>query len=281
MNDRDLVKPMVLDMPLLTDPEKFFNTNDDSNNNNKNPRDCHHFDNGFIETSNKYQTEAADVPANLCLESQYHHDLNRVIINYTHHSEESLTNSDAPVSDDDISEFLIFHKKSPMECDPKLKNGCHVQLKRIEIPETKKPVTNPSKRVTRSQSSIFVSTAPKRKSKKAKHIQPRALKDSNGSSRPIDDLKSNLSCDAFERPKIVLKIVRKNQANRKKSVYQCFDLCQLNNRSAIKECSVVIEPLQILNPVSMKPFFFCPNSLSCGIQINPILRTESFAKMSQ
>lgn len=202
-------------MPLVIDISKCTDTFDDSNNNS------------FIGTSNNNQS--------IGFEKQHLQDFNQINqLQFTsNHSDESLANSDLRVvSDDDISEFLVFHKKKRMESDPKLLNGCFVKIKKSERPKTPKWTVTLAdtnfRRVTRSKSKLFVKE---------------------------------------ERPKIVLKFVREKQSKEEKSsYYPCHNVRPLESQIPIKECGVVIEPLQISNPVSMtsrtkKPNIFLSSPL--------------------
>lgn len=140
-------------MPLLNDlsTETFASTSDDSNNNpymsilynNKSLAE------NFNGTNREHHIETDLLINSFDFERQNLQDLDQInrFDNCTaYHSDESVNpDNDVAVSDDDISEFLIFHKKSKLindqqmqllDDDQQLKNGCFVKLMNCEIPKT-------------------------------------------------------------------------------------------------------------------------------------------------
>lgn len=144
-------------MPLLNDlsTETFASTSlvcDDSNNNN--PYMSLHYNNKslaekFNGTNGEHHIETDLLVNRFDFERQNLHDLdqlNRFDNCTAYHSDESVNpDNHVAVSDDDISEFLVFHKKSKLindqqiqllHDDQQLKNGCFVKLTKCEIPKT-------------------------------------------------------------------------------------------------------------------------------------------------
>lgn len=156
-----------------------------------------------------------------------------------------------PVSNDDISEFLVFHekKRSPTD-DPKLNLRCTVKLQKLpcEIPKNEKPNSEKplkdDKMVTKRKLAAIQSKAKKFKRRES-ILLCNHLPEYSNRRQPVRAVRSK---GGEERPKIVLKIVKD-----KENSYRCYNpLADIKNRFELKECNVAIERLRTSNFVSIK-----------------------------
>lgn len=216
-NNGNLVDRVALDMPLLNDlspsesTEIFDNvTSDDSNNNNYNPCASYHFDiksskNNVITTNNQNQPRALN--NNLDFDGQIHVD-------------ESLHNSDVNVVSvhDDLSEFLVFPKKSALENDPQLRGGCFVELERLKIPQNENQTLLDDQRITRSKQNLVNSV----NAVLSKEVKTKKEPNASQTKSVVNSktLCVTTSVPVEEQPRILLHLVRKKLSNEYEIVHQ-------------------------------------------------------------
>lgn len=233
----------LLDMPSLIDQseEQCASLTCNDSNNNKPPYASLHFDKKNLAES--------------------HLDTDSSVNKFDSDQLEPLKSNYSLYCLDEISEFLVFHKKTPsmsmvINNDEKLKNGCFVKLMKIEIPKTVKLATQKNKRVRKSSKRKLTNSANRiwllpEKAKRRSKFGPRSdhlleqltrrssprnfalknsekkcetLKHSTKSARPVRNVKNKTLCatDAvIERPKLVFRLVRQTDSP---NSYYCYEV---------------------------------------------------------